>query len=80
MPNKRDPNKTGITIFVDKNVKEVAKEILDSYGMSITEYLLVSLLELIHNDKNEKLKILNETDGRTKKGKARIASQKILRR
>lgn len=80
MPNKRDPNKTGITIFVDKNVKEVAKEILDSYGMSITEYLLVSLLELIHNDKNEKLKILNETDGRTKKGKARITSQKILRR
>ena len=79
MPNKRDPNKIGITIFVDKKVKEVAKEILHSYGMGITEYLLVALLDLIHNDKNEKLKILNEADGRTKKGKARIENQKIRR-
>lgn len=76
MPNKRDSSKSSIMFYIDRSVKQMAQTILEENGLTLTEYLTVSIYELIYNDRNEKIKMLNEMDGRTKKGKARIRNSK----
>ena len=49
---------------------------LEAEGLTLTEYLTAAIYELIYNDRNEKIKMLNEMDGRTKKGKARLRNSK----
>lgn len=76
MPNKRDPNKSLLNFYIDKNVKAQAISLLEAEGLTLTEYLTAAIYELIYNDRNEKIKMLNEMDGRTKKGKARLRNSK----
>lgn len=71
MPNKRDPNKTYIGIFIDKDIKERLQKILKKQGSTITEYFYIKTLELLENEKNEIIEKLREFDGRTSKGKAK---------
>lgn len=76
MPNKRDPDKAPVNFYINRNVKEQAMELLQQENLTLTEYLTAAIYELIQNDKNEKIRMLNEMDGRTRKGKARLRNKK----
>lgn len=76
MPNKRDKSKAAVLFYIDKNVKRIAKEILEKKGLTLTEYLNVSIYELLDKRENEILQILGEFDARTKAGRARSRAKK----
>lgn len=82
MPDQRDKTKAPFTFYIDRDVKENAKEILAKRGSTLTEYLVIAIYKLIEKNDNEILEIteilqtLKERDTRTKAGKARITARK----
>lgn len=53
MPNKRDPNKVMIGVYVDKDVRDTIKEILDTQKVTITDFIYAQFLKLIKKEEYE---------------------------
>lgn len=69
MPNKRDPNKAYIGVFIDKNDKKRLQTMLAEDGMTLTEFFYYSILNYIEEKQDEIKRKLKEADGRTVEGK-----------
>lgn len=69
MPNKRDPNKVSIGCYVDREVRDIVKEILEEKGITLTEYMYAQLLKLLNKEEDEIIKSLEKFDGRRKEAK-----------
>ena len=75
MPNKRDPNKVSIGIYIDRDTRDLVKEILAEKGLTLTDYLYAQLLKLLNKEENEIVDVLEKFDGR-KKGSALAETKK----
>ena len=73
MPNKRDPDKAFIGVYIDKTAKILVMKILKERGSNLTEFFYKKILELLESREDEIIKKLHENDGRTKEGKAKRA-------
>ena len=71
MPNKRDPNKAFMGIYVDRKTKEYFKKVLADNGTTITEFFYAKMLEIIERKTDDIIQKLQEADGRTVKGRAK---------
>lgn len=69
MPNKRDPNKAYIGVFIDRDAKQLVMQILKDRGTNLTEFFYAKILELLESREDEIIKKLQEADGRTTKGR-----------
>lgn len=70
MPNRRDPNKVMIGVYVDREVRDLMKEILEEKGVNITDFFYAQILKLLNKEENELIKAIKRRDGRTKEAKA----------
>ena len=68
---KRASNKVHVGCYIDKEVREMVKEILKSQNITTTDYLYYCLLKLLNKSADEIIKELKSSDGRTVEGKAR---------
>lgn len=75
MPNKRDPNKVSIGIYIDRDTRDLVKEILAEKGLTLTDYIYAQLLKLLNKEENEIVDVLEKFDGR-KKDSARAEKKK----
>jgi len=66
MPNKRDPNKVSIGIYIDRDTRDLVKEILAEKGLTLTDYIYAQLLKLLNKEENEIVNVLEKFDGRKK--------------
>ena len=76
MPNKRDPNKVSIGVYVDREVRDLIKEILEDKGVTLTDFIYAQFLKLLNKEEDELIKAIKKHDGRTKAGKAKKNSKR----
>ena len=69
MPNKRDPNKISIGIYIDRDTLDAVKEVLASHGITMTDFIIAQFYKLLKKEEDEILKKLELRDGRTKKSR-----------
>jgi hypothetical protein len=69
MPNKRDPNKVMVGVYIDRESKEMVMELLREKGSNLSEFFYVKILELLETKADAILEKIHENDGRTKAGK-----------
>ena len=69
MPNKRNPNKTLVGVYVDKQAKLLAQKILREKDSNLTEFVYAKILELIESREDKIIEKLKESDGRTVMGR-----------
>ncbi len=71
MANQRDKSKVMIGVYVDKDLRDGIKAILESHGVTITDFIITQFYKLINKETNEEeiLEKLALRDGRTKKAK-----------
>lgn len=70
MANQRDPNKVMIGIYIDREVRDEVKSILESQGVTLTDFIYAKFLQLLKKEENELIKEIKKRDGRTKEAKA----------
>lgn len=66
MPNKRDPDKVSIGIYIDRDTRDLVKEILKEKGLTLTDYIYAQLLKLLKKENDEITIALEKFDGRKK--------------
>jgi antitoxin component of RelBE/YafQ-DinJ toxin-antitoxin module len=66
MPNKRDPNKVSIGIYIDRDTRDLVKEILNEKGLTLTDYIHIQLLKLLKKEEDDIIKTIKKSDGRRK--------------
>lgn len=66
MPNKRDPNKVSIGIYIDRDTRDLVKEILNEKGLTLTDYIHIQLLKLLKKEEDDIIKTIEKSDGRRK--------------
>lgn len=71
MPNKRDPNKVSIGIYIDREVRDLLKELLAEKGITLTEFIYAKCLEFLDKEEDEIIDELKKFDGRRKEAKAK---------
>lgn len=76
MPNKRDPNKVMIGVYIDREVKAYLMEILKEKGSNLTEFFYAKILELLKTKADAILEKIHENDGRTRAGKLKRQRKK----
>lgn len=70
MANRRDPNKVMIGVYVDREVRDAVKSLLESKGVTITDFIYAQFLKLFNKKENELIEELKKRDGRTKEARA----------
>ena len=75
MPNKRDPNKVSIGIYIDRDTRDAVKEVLASHGITMTDFIVAQFYKLLKKEEDEILKKLELRGGR-KKGSALAETKK----
>ena len=76
MPNKRDPNKVMVGVYIDREAKEMVMEILREKGSNLSEFFCVKILELLGTKADEIIDKIHANDGRTRAGKQRMRKSK----
>lgn len=76
MPNKRDPNKVMVGVYIDREMKKLAMEILREKGSNLSEFFYAKILELLETKADAILEKIHENDGRTKAGKLKLQRKK----
>ena len=76
MANRRDPNKVMIGVYVDREVRDAVKSLLESKGVTITDFIYAQFLKLFNKKENELIEELKKRDGRTKEARARKNSSR----
>jgi hypothetical protein len=76
MPNKRDPNKVMVGVYIDRESKEMVMEILREKGSNLSEFFYAKILELLETKADAILEKIHENDGRTKAGKLKRQRKK----
>jgi hypothetical protein len=76
MPNKRDPNKAMVGVYIDREAKEMVMEILREKGSNLSEFFYAKILELLETKADAILEKIHENDGRTKAGKLKRQRKK----
>ena len=69
MANQRDKSKVMVGMYIDRDTREAAKEILASRGVTMTGFIAEQFYRLLKKEEDEILQILELRDGRTKKSK-----------
>ena len=77
MPNKRDPNKVMVGVYIDRESKKMVMEILKEKGSNLTEFFYAKILELLETKADAILDKIHENDGRTKAGKIKQQRKKV---
>lgn len=76
MPNKRDPNKAMVGVYIDRDAKKMVMEILREKGSNLSEFFYAKILELLETKADAILEKIHENDGRTKAGKLKRQRKK----
>lgn len=62
MPNKRDPNKVSVGVYIDREIRDMVREALAKKGLTLTEYVYAALLELLNGKADEFIKSYKERE------------------
>lgn len=63
MPNKPDPNKVHIGCYVDREIRDLIKKVLEEQGIATSDYIYYNLLKLLNRSSDEILEELKRKDG-----------------